>query len=184
MKIAILMVEMFGRELRGTDLLLLAAVVLITVALLSKVRNRRMNAAQRPSAREQIEQDRQLHGVRGDLERLMVDVEQLAREFSARLDAKTLALERLIDEADARIARLRAASTAQQATDPPDTPDAPHIPGDPGDPQDPGDPGAADPLTRSVYALSDQGMPPHDIAERLGEHIGKVELILALRTTR
>lgn len=38
-----------------------------------------------------------------------------------------------------------------------------------------------EPLARQIYALSDQGFTPTDIASRLGQHTGKVELILALR---
>ena len=38
-----------------------------------------------------------------------------------------------------------------------------------------------DPLTRSVYALADEGHDAQAIAARLREHTGKVELILALR---
>jgi hypothetical protein len=38
-----------------------------------------------------------------------------------------------------------------------------------------------DPMAREIYQLSDQGLPPVEIARRLGQHTGKVELILALR---
>jgi hypothetical protein len=38
-----------------------------------------------------------------------------------------------------------------------------------------------DTLAGQVYALADQGFSPVDIAQRLGQHTGKVELILALR---
>ena len=36
----------------------------------------------------------------------------------------------------------------------------------------------------SVFALSDAGHPPIEIAHQLGEHIGKVELVLALRNCK
>jgi hypothetical protein len=38
-----------------------------------------------------------------------------------------------------------------------------------------------DPVTRRVYGLADQGLTPVEIAGRLEEQVGKVELILALR---
>jgi hypothetical protein len=38
-----------------------------------------------------------------------------------------------------------------------------------------------DPMTREIYRLSDGGLPPVEIAQRLSQHTGKVELILALR---
>jgi hypothetical protein len=39
-----------------------------------------------------------------------------------------------------------------------------------------------DPLARQVYQLADTGLAPADIAQKIGEHVGKVELILALRS--
>jgi hypothetical protein len=38
-----------------------------------------------------------------------------------------------------------------------------------------------DPVTAEIYRLNDQGLSPMDIARKLGQHLGKVELILALR---
>lgn len=38
-----------------------------------------------------------------------------------------------------------------------------------------------DPTYRRIYALADEGLTPVDIARRLNQHRGKVELILALR---
>ena len=43
------------------------------------------------------------------------------------------------------------------------------------------DPTGPDPLTGEIYRLADQGMPAVEIARRLNQHVGKVELILALR---
>jgi hypothetical protein len=40
---------------------------------------------------------------------------------------------------------------------------------------------ATDPLTRQIYELADEGQTPVEIARRLDEQVGKVELILALR---
>ena len=40
-----------------------------------------------------------------------------------------------------------------------------------------------DPLAASVYELADAGVDPIAIARQLNEHVGKVELILALRGT-
>ena len=47
---------------------------------------------------------------------------------------------------------------------------------------DDGDDAAVDPLTREVYALADAGLAAAEIARRLEQHTGKVELILALRS--
>ena len=52
-------------------------------------------------------------------------------------------------------------------------------------PQTPAPTSAAEPpddeLTASIYRLADQGTDSQEIARITGEHVGKVELILALR---
>ncbi len=45
----------------------------------------------------------------------------------------------------------------------------------------PQDPFGVDPLTRDIYTLADAGHSAQAIAQQLGQHTGKVELILALR---
>jgi hypothetical protein len=44
------------------------------------------------------------------------------------------------------------------------------------------DPFGLDPLTRDIYTLADAGHSASAIAQQLGQHTGKVELILALRS--
>ncbi|MAE66077.1 MAG: hypothetical protein CMJ18_17540 [Phycisphaeraceae bacterium] len=127
-----------------------------------RLRKRARRRAGEPSAHEKVERMRQMRGMRGDLEDLMVEIDQLARRFGAQLDAKGLQLERLIEEADRRIARLEALGRA---------PDGPVEE----------QPTPEDPLARSVYDLADKGADATKIAHELNEHVGKVELILALR---
>ena len=43
------------------------------------------------------------------------------------------------------------------------------------------EPNDTDPLAQEIYQLSDSGKNPVEIAGALEEHVGKVELILALR---
>ncbi len=174
MELKVLVLGLLGQAFKPADLLLVGAVLLMTTALLAKLRKRRRAGANRPTTLEQIEQDRQLRGVRGDLEQLMVQVEQLAREFGAKLDAKTLALEKVIREAEEKIAQLRTASV--EARSMPSPTSGPRLEGVSAL-QECG----SDPVARSVYALADQGLSAGEIAQRLDEHIGKVELILALR---
>ena len=88
---------------------LLAGMVLIATALILRARKAHQNL----TPREQLERMKQQRGVRGDLKEIMAEVEQLARRFSAQLDAKTHHLERLIDEADQRIERLERARPAK-----------------------------------------------------------------------
>jgi hypothetical protein len=163
-------------------------VLLITMSMMMGIRKRRRRSHTRGTARDRVEELKQKHAVRGDLEQLMVEIEQLAKRFGAQLDAKTVQMERLIDEADRKIAELNrleqsrrdavpepsktpAGTTAGIETHPPSA--IPHSPSSP--------PGSDDALKRSVYDLAEQGHDPVEIARRLDEHVGKVELILALR---
>lgn len=172
----------------GRDLLLLAGALLLTTSLLRiiHVRRRRSRQAGRLMPEELLERNRQMRGMQGDLEQLMTEVEQLARRFSAQLDAKSRRLERLTAEADERIAALLKLQD----------PHSPIVGGVQAAPSRKAQTSAAredtttvdedqdiDPLAASVYDLADQGLSPEQIARKLGEHAGKVELILALRTT-
>lgn len=156
-------------------LLILAGTVLVTLGLVAHLHRRQQQRIKALTPQEKIERTRQLHGMRGDLEDLMAQIEELAKRFDAQLEAQTLELERLIEEADRRIAPLsRMVKTPGAGSEPGLTrqPDPQH------DPRV----GADDPLAKSVYELADKGIDATDIASQLNEHIGKVELILALRS--
>ncbi len=172
-----------------TDMMLVLGIVLITAWAFSKLRKRRRSDAQRPTALEQLELSRQQRGMRGDLEDLMVEIEQLARRLGAQLDAKSFHIEKLMREADQRIARLEQLNPGQHS--PRETTHPAHAVSEPRTnpspaPSEPADPNASAPslndaLARSVYDLADRGLNAVDIARQLDEHVGKVELILALR---
>lgn len=165
-----------------TTLLPLLGILLILASMWMAMRKRRARQGTQVTAREQLERMKQEKAVRGDLEHLMVELEQLTKRFAAQLDAKSAQLEKLLDEADQRIEELRRAEER-----------AANRPAEAYAQQDPWqnassrvEPPAAPPteednLARQVYQLSDQGLAPFDIARRLDEHVGKVELMLALR---
>lgn len=159
-------------EFKVWDLVLLSGLVMVIAALMIKLRKRRNRIGQEGTPREQLERIKQQSGMRGDLESLMVEIEQLAKRLGAQLDAKTMQLEKTIREAEAVIDRLEStkqldATRAGADAAPRDIPAnvEPEI----------------DPFTRSVHELADQGLSAKDIAARLSEHVGKVELVLALR---
>jgi len=164
---------MLARQFQLSDLLLAAGLLLLSLALLSRLRRRRLVGQSQPTAREKIERDRQLRAMRGDLEQVMVQVEELARQFSAKLDAKTIALERLLREAEAKIHEMKALGKGRSESGPGDPRPGSGVSG--------AGEGGGDPLARSVYALADEGLTSAQIAQRLEEHVGKVELILSLR---
>jgi len=169
--------------------LLAIGFLFIIMAMFSIGRSRKRKTDSRDSGRDHIERVRQKAGVRDELEMLMVDINRMAKDLGGQLDAKIIRIEQAVREADERIAQLDALrselnqplsqpqidaahhahqSHHAQQTDQLITPQAPAS--------------QADRITHEVYALADQGLGPSGIAERLGEHVGKVELILALRT--
>ncbi len=168
----------------------ISGILLVSLSLLLRLRKKMRAGNQRVTARENLERYKAKTEVRDDLSRVMVEVEQMARRVAAQLDAKTIAVEKLLAEADERIARLEALQHTTPTGAPPDIPPAPQAdtmppaktparatPAADSSPTTP-----ADELSAKVYALADDGLNPSDIARKLQEHIGKVELILALRS--
>jgi len=178
-----------AQQVTLVSLLPLVGVAMVTAGTMMMVRRRRRRMAQQPpppSPRELLEQDRQQRGMRSDLERLMVEIEQLAKRFGSQLDAKSIQLERLLQEADQRIAkleRLQGSTAAMSWGSQPVAHSAATGQGESGVSAEGASRTSAsdDPLPRRVHRLAEQGMTPEQIAKELGEHIGKVELILALR---
>ncbi len=143
--------------------------IFMTFSIRGKIAKR--NAA-RPSARELVEQMKNHpRVVAADAQGHAAILEDTARRLSAQLDNKSRRLEKLIDDADRRIATL-GLRTAPAATAPTAAAHAP--------PRSNGGP-ANDALTQNVYELSDAGRSSLEIAQRLDEQVGKIELILALR---
>ena len=184
------------------DMLPVAGILLIIMAVVMMGRKRRDRSAQQPTARERLEQHKQKQQVQGDLERLMVELEQLSKRFSTQLDNKSVQLERLIDQADRRInelKRLQGQAPTNEARASSQTPEPTGDNASPTEPTEPTEPANATPaaasdgepaddadhedeaLRRSVYELADEGHAPMEIARKLHEHVGKIELMLALR---
>jgi hypothetical protein len=103
--------------------------------------------------------------VEKQMETLIVELAQMARQITAQLDTRSAKLEVLIREADEKIAALKSLPAPR-----PDTPPAAPEPAD-----------LEDPRHAPVYMLADAGMNPAQIAQRLSRPGGEVELILALR---
>jgi len=160
------------------DMLLVAGVLLVTTSLLMAYRKRRRRMATDLTPHEQIERMQQQRGMRGDLEDLMVEIEQLAKRMGSQLDAKSIQLERLLAEADRRIEQLQSLSKKVGCEDrwsnSPNSSVPQKVVFSNVDPPN-------DALAKSIYAMADQGLESDEIAKRLDELVGKVELILALR---
>lgn len=134
------------------------------------------------------------------VQRLMVEAQELTRACTAQLDSRAAKLETLIEEANATIARLEAAhmgediQPAMRAASGPPSDDAMGRIGFPMDGRVQTRPSAIersiepqnsglgdDPVAQRVMDLHRRGMSPVQIAQELGEQVGRVELMLALR---
>lgn len=94
---------------------------------------------------------------RDELERLIYEARETIRAGCAMLDARLARLDSLEKEdgPEVRVMSVKPAAAASRESE--------------------------DPRVREVYALADQGLGAFEIATKLGEHVGKVELMLALR---
>ena len=145
--------------------------IFMTFSIRGKISRR--NAA-RPSARELVEQMRNHpRVVAGDAQAHVAELHDTARHLSAQLDNKARRLEKLIEDADQRIAALGSSAAV--------TPPATGTPGTTAAPAPSNGEQRTDPLTEEIYELADAGRTPVEIAQHLDEQVGKVELILALR---
>ncbi len=144
-------------------------------------------------ARASAQNDGQLAQERDELERraaelksLMDDASEVVRLLAARMDEQASRLEALIARADAAIAtestEPSAAATARPSPDLGVRPVPAPVPRESRVVQIAGPrPEPAETLAARIFLLADQGLAPSEIARRVGQHVGKVELMLALR---
>ena len=153
------------------EILMVGGVLIMTVCVFSMLRKRlrgrshRPEIRQRPTPREHIQER---HDARRSVESTVVEAEELVRRLAAHLDQKSARLEVLIQQADERIAQLAGHADAAPSVYAP-RPES-HV-----------EPKFVDQTSQDIYRLADDGLPPIEIAQRLSEGVGKVELILALR---
>jgi hypothetical protein len=118
--------------------------------------------------------------VEQQMQNLLVELSEMARQISAQLDTRAAKLELLLKEADEKLAALRAASAGAPVPTPPvDANDAPARE-DASSAAAPSAP-AIDPRHLEVYRLSDEGRPAIEISRLVNRPTGEIELILALR---
>jgi hypothetical protein len=121
----------------------------------------------------------QQRSVERQMQNVLVEMSEMARQITAQLDTRAAKLEALIRDADQKIAAMKSQPTAPQqflSQNPPQSPPA----GAPFMAESTDQP-MIDPRHALVYALADQGRSPKDIAQELNRPSGEIELILALR---
>ena len=106
-------------------------------------------------------------GPRGELERLLTEIQDLSREHIARLDTKIRMLNQLLLECDQKKKELEALLGKAPGA-------APEAPAK-------NSTRASNPLHDQVYSLQDSGKEILDICAATGLEKGEVELILGLR---
>ena len=108
-----------------------------------------------------------------DMQNVLVELSEMARQITAQLDTRATRLELLLKEADEKIAQLQQlaqqpATSASVSSASVSEPAALAKP-------------TQDPRHAAVYQLADEGRSPQEIAQHLARPRGEVELILALR---
>jgi hypothetical protein len=143
---------------------------IIYIAVIRPLRRSKDPMAKSP-ARFPLAQQR---AVERQMETLLVELSEMARQLTAQLDTRAVKLELLIREADEKIAALNGGSSAPGPSAPPPSP--------PVEIESP--PPEEDSRHAAVYELADEGLGAQQIAQKLGRPSGEIELILALRPRR
>jgi hypothetical protein len=152
-------------------------VVIAACALLLISTRRRLSRggnSPRAYAREQIRQIKEERRVSHEVQGVMVELEELARQVHGQIDTRIAKLQAATRAADQRIETLERLidrhdeAPADHATDKPDRTAALGSGGDKA-------------RARIVHNLSDAGLTSIEIAQRVGIPPGEVELILAVR---
>ena len=133
----------------------------------------KMDPLTRPPAFNSLAQQR---SVERQMQNLLVELSEMARQVTAGLDTRAAKLDALIREADEKIAQL--ASLQQAAANQPAATAAEPLAPPPAPPPCAYEP---DPRHVEIYTLADQGQTSSQIASRLNRPNGEIELILALR---
>lgn len=141
-----------------------AGTALAVFILLRNLRKRAARQRASGTPRERIDQIQSEAAARRLTESYSADAVELTERLAAMLDARAAAIEKLLEDADKAIARLKRHVANAHSTPLPQGAD-PEL----------------DPSQRQIHELADQGLAPAQIARTLNKPIGQVELVLALR---
>lgn len=162
--------------------LLVAGVALLVIVLMGNIKKkaRRSSVDEDLEPRERIQSIREQAQTTSALQNRTAEAAEITRELTALIDNRSERLEILIQQADERIARLeRLSQEAEERLTPRHTQTREPARGSAGGSGS--STLASEALKQQIYDLADQGHASGEIAQRLNQHAGKVELILALR---
>jgi hypothetical protein len=152
-------------HLDNTTWIALVIGVCATMYVLMRARRKRKDPLEDKPHTMPLAQQR---AVERQMSTLLIELSDMSREISANLDTRAAKLTALLDEADRRIAELRAANANSLPAPQLTTSEVPVTDG-------------AEAHHAEIYELADRKMSIPDIAKRLSLPNGEVELILALR---
>ncbi|MBN1488276.1 MAG: hypothetical protein JXA69_00035 [Phycisphaerae bacterium] len=155
----------------------LALLIFLTWRMRSRTRGKMGPPDQ--TARQRLDELAAQRGVKGDMEELLAELQDLSRKINAQIDTKFAKLEAVIADADRRIEVLERLSGSSGEQPRLDITVGDDIAGGP--PPSPAAGPRAMAATARVYELADSGMTPVQIAQALGRTPGEIELILGLR---
>ena len=170
----------------GTNTVQLVMIILGIAALaflLISTRRRIMNSTRQPTEtpREQFARLGGLSRTTREVERVMAELDSLSREIHGRIDTKLARLEKLLRDADQRIALL-----SQPVDSSADRGSRLEILLEQEEPLDvvSGDDNTGDATQQSVVRMAEVGRSVLEIAQHVGKTPGEIELMLALHKTR
>ena len=148
-------------------LLVFVGVLVLTFTIMNMTRKRqgRMRSVEAELPSERLAHLRAAADADAGIEGRAARAADMVREATAKLETRAARLEVLLEHADQRIAGL------ERALDGSDTPSSAPATTD----------SHADPIKARVFSLADDGLSAIEIAQQTDQHVGEVELILALR---
>ncbi len=168
--------------------LLLLGAGIIGISIIMRSTAKRVRESREPGspARQRYAKMTQEITAKRDLEAIMVELDELARQIHGRIDTKFAKLESIIRDADERIERL------SKLADTPRQPSALDITVGDNEPDGPSKPAQPRPASsdqpphmhEEIYRLADAGVSAVDIAAKVSRMTGEIELILSLRKTQ
>ena len=178
-----MMINVLALENNIVGYLALVCVVVLVFFMLRNTSKRLREPGSSPKAyaREQIARLHDQKDLKGDMEELLLHLQELSRDINSQLDTKFVKLEASIRSADQRIEQLERLMQAAG-----DRPAVDMLVSDEtsqsGLPQ-PSPMEETDPRKQRIYELADAGKTPLQIAQETGGGTGEIELILSLRGT-
>lgn len=146
----------------------------LLVLIMRGLRQRPKDGSPKQYRREIDSANKKTQQIHRDLEELLAELEKASGKITTRIEGEFARLNELMAESDRRISALRILLEASRQLSQRDN----------GKPAAVNQTANIDPRHERIYTLADSGLNCAQIARRLGENPGEIELILNLRTTQ